>query len=103
MVLSRKLLDHPPPSGRQEDGVTDGTRTRDSQNHNLELYQLSYGHQQADQANKSAAQVKRADQRVEVRIYATKSATSCVVNPAAAFSDIKDQTGCCSRWTPLRA
>ena len=27
------------------DGVTDGIRTRDSQNHNLELYQLSYGHQ----------------------------------------------------------
>ncbi len=26
------------------DGVTDGARTRDSQNHNLELYQLSYGH-----------------------------------------------------------
>ena len=30
---------------RAKDGVTDGTRTRDSQNHNLELYQLSYGHQ----------------------------------------------------------
>ncbi len=25
-------------------GVDDGTRTRDSQNHNLELYQLSYAH-----------------------------------------------------------
>tara|TARA_B110000914_G_scaffold224686_1_gene243138 strand:- start:4382 stop:4654 length:273 start_codon:yes stop_codon:yes gene_type:complete len=26
-------------------GVIDGARTRDSQNHNLELYQLSYDHQ----------------------------------------------------------
>jgi hypothetical protein len=25
--------------------VIDGARTRDSQNHNLELYQLSYDHQ----------------------------------------------------------
>ena len=25
-------------------GVTDGTRTHDNQNHNLGLYQLSYGH-----------------------------------------------------------
>lgn len=25
--------------------MTDGTRTRDSQYHKLELYQLSYGHQ----------------------------------------------------------
>ncbi len=24
--------------------VTDGTRTRDSQDHNLVLYQLNYGH-----------------------------------------------------------
>ena len=28
-----------------EKGVTDGTRTRDVQDHNLALYQLSYGHQ----------------------------------------------------------
>ena len=28
----------------QKNGVTDGVRTRDIQNHNLELYQLSYGH-----------------------------------------------------------
>ena len=27
--------------------VTDGTRTRDNKNHNLALYQLSYGHQRA--------------------------------------------------------
>ena len=26
------------------EGVTDGTRTRDVQDHNLALYQLSYGH-----------------------------------------------------------
>lgn len=25
-------------------GVTDGSRTRNDQNHNLALYQLSYGH-----------------------------------------------------------
>ena len=25
-------------AGRRSDGVTDGTRTRNSQNHNLELY-----------------------------------------------------------------
>ncbi len=29
---------------RKSNGVIDGTRTRDSQNHNLELYQLSYDH-----------------------------------------------------------
>ena len=27
-----------------KDGVTDGARTRDNQNHNLALYQLNYGH-----------------------------------------------------------
>lgn len=36
----------PPPHnvGHEAPGVTDGTRTRDSQYHKLELYQLSYGH-----------------------------------------------------------
>ena len=29
---------------REKNGVPDGARTRDSQNHNLELYQLSYTH-----------------------------------------------------------
>lgn len=29
---------------RWPDGVTDGTRTRDIQGHNLTLCQLSYGH-----------------------------------------------------------
>ena len=29
---------------RWRNGVTDGTRTHDDQNHNLGLYQLSYGH-----------------------------------------------------------
>jgi hypothetical protein len=28
-------------------GVTDGTRTRDVQDHNLALYQLSYGHRES--------------------------------------------------------
>ena len=34
--------------------MTDGIRTRDSQNHNLELYQLSYGHrhEKSDLVNK---------------------------------------------------
>jgi hypothetical protein len=27
-----------------KNGVTDGARTRDNQNHNLALYQLNYGH-----------------------------------------------------------
>ena len=27
-----------------KDGVTDGDRTHDNQNHNLALYQLNYGH-----------------------------------------------------------
>ena len=31
-------------------GVTDGTRTRDSQYHKLELYQLSYGHHEGAQS-----------------------------------------------------
>ena len=30
---------------KAKNGVTDGTRTRDNQNHNLGLYQLNYGHQ----------------------------------------------------------
>ena len=29
---------------RRLDGVADGTRTHDNQNHNLGLYQLSYSH-----------------------------------------------------------
>ncbi len=35
-------LDHG--AAERVDGVTDGTRTHDNQNHNLGLYQLSYGH-----------------------------------------------------------
>ena len=31
-------------STRPKTGVSDGVRTHDSQNHNLELYQLSYTH-----------------------------------------------------------
>jgi hypothetical protein len=29
---------------RSKNGVADGTRTHDNQNHNLALYQLNYGH-----------------------------------------------------------
>ena len=32
-----------------EDGVADGTRTHDDQNHNLGLYQLSYSHRRQSQ------------------------------------------------------
>ena len=33
--------------------MTDGTRTRDVQDHNLALYQLSYGHRQSWRINAS--------------------------------------------------
>lgn len=33
-------------------GVTNGARTRDIQNHNLALYQLSYSHRDASQSNR---------------------------------------------------
>ena len=32
-------------------GVTDGIRTHDNQNHNLGLYQLSYGHRCTNSLN----------------------------------------------------
>lgn len=35
---------------RVTNGVNDGDRTRDSQNHNLELYQLSYVHHEAEES-----------------------------------------------------
>ena len=37
--------------------VTDGTRTRDNENHNLALYQLSYGHQRTAKLTRPAAGV----------------------------------------------
>ena len=42
-MLNRKLLISLRFSG-MADGVADGTRTHDDQNHNLGLYQLSYSH-----------------------------------------------------------
>ena len=36
------------------DGVADGTRTHDDQNHNLGLYQLSYSHRRAKKYNAAA-------------------------------------------------
>ena len=36
------------------DGVADGTRTHDDQNHNLGLYQLSYSHRRADDYSQRA-------------------------------------------------
>ncbi len=51
-----------PSEALAKDGVTDGTRTRDSQNHNLELYQLSYGHQpRGGKHTEPAADVKSAE------------------------------------------
>ncbi len=45
--VSRVLLsgEEAESSKLEVDGVIDGTRTRDNQNHNLGLYQLSYDHQ----------------------------------------------------------
>ena len=40
-------------SNLEVDGVIDGTRTRDNQNHNLGLYQLSYDHQPEGQPRES--------------------------------------------------
>ncbi len=45
-MLNRKLLISLRFSGAA-DGVADGTRTHDDQNHNLGLYQLSYSHRRA--------------------------------------------------------
>ena len=45
-MLNRKLLISLRFSG-MVDGVADGTRTHDDQNHNLGLYQLSYSHRRA--------------------------------------------------------
>ena len=40
--------------------VTDGTRTRDVQDHNLALYQLSYGHHQTRRSSQlKAAELPR--------------------------------------------
>jgi hypothetical protein len=39
--------------------VTDGTRTRDVQDHNLALYQLSYGHRRGEIFAVRAASVNR--------------------------------------------
>jgi hypothetical protein len=36
---------------RKKNGVIDGARTRDNQNHNLGLYQLSYDHHSMIEAN----------------------------------------------------
>lgn len=44
-IRSEKFIERSTGEGKKEGaGVDDGARTRDSQNHNLELYQLSYIH-----------------------------------------------------------
>ena len=43
--------------------VTDGTRTRDVQDHNLALYQLSYGHRVGHQMAPARGERKYADFR----------------------------------------
>ena len=40
------------------DGVADGTRTHDDQNHNLGLYQLSYSHRRANEYSPLAWAIK---------------------------------------------
>ena len=60
----------------RKEGVTDGARTRDVQDHNLALYQLSYGHRvfgEAANMRCSArtvnADARRGTDRVAYRIY----------------------------------
>ena len=43
------------------DGVADGTRTHDDQNHNLGLYQLSYSHRRDEDYTGGGAQEPGAD------------------------------------------
>ena len=45
--------------------VTDGARTRDVQDHNLALYQLSYGHREYSKLFRPKGGVKRARNAVE--------------------------------------
>ena len=46
--MFRAALDHSRRNGDTDQvWVTDGTRTRDPQDHNLMLYQLSYDHHEA--------------------------------------------------------
>jgi hypothetical protein len=40
-----------------KNGVTDGARTHDNQNHNLALYQLNYGHHRERHFYRGAARV----------------------------------------------
>jgi hypothetical protein len=46
------------------DGVADGTRTRDNQNHNLELYQLSYDHHPGRKLGRTARSVNSKSRRI---------------------------------------
>lgn len=54
-------------AGGWENGVTDGARTRDNQNHNLGLYQLSYGHHlQRERAEKIVHSAGCASEKISV-------------------------------------
>lgn len=54
----------PPGSGER---VTDGARTRDPKDHNLVLYQLSYGHHQIGSPRKPARRIKLGDKAFSVK------------------------------------
>lgn len=46
---------------QKKSGVTDGARTRDNQDHNLGLYQLSYGHHRAAKSTGSEESIPDAE------------------------------------------
>lgn len=72
-------------SGRKS-GATNGTRTRDIQDHNLALYQLSYGRRrgagsyarQPYAVNARGASAPRAAKAVRMRRSASSSVASCL-------------------------
>lgn len=79
-------------------GVDDGTRTRDSQNHNLVLYQLNYTHQvpgiarleelyptvPAESNRYGLHPVERGDQRIQAGPSSSTAAAICSVDGPGA-------------------
>lgn len=67
-------------------GATNGTRTRDIQDHNLALYQLSYGRRRGARSyargrhavNARGASAPRAANAVRIRRSASSSVASCL-------------------------
>lgn len=58
------------------DGVADGTRTHDDQNHNLGLYQLSYSHRRACKYSVAERRGTARAQGVAAEAAAAAAATS---------------------------